>query len=49
MLYKEIVRDGRGGDCMENNCFLGTVLGSLGFRVYGAGARVAEAGVVSKW
>lgn len=39
-LYEKIVTRHRGGYCMENNCFFGTVLRSLGFRVYGAGARV---------
>ena len=27
---------------MENNCFFGTVLRSLGFRVHSAGARVSN-------
>ena len=41
-LYRKIVERRRGGYCMENNCFFGTVLGSLGFRVYSAGARVSK-------
>jgi len=46
-LYDKFVGNnrGRGGYCMENNCFLGTVLRSLGFEVYSAGARVCEDGV----
>ena len=41
-LYEKIVTNGRGGYCMENNCFFGTVLRSLGYKVYDAGARVHE-------
>lgn len=43
-LYKKIVDDGRGrgGYCMENNAFFGTVLSSLGFDVCSAGARVSK-------
>lgn len=39
-LFRKIVQDARGGYCMENNCFFGTVLRSLGFEVHTAGARV---------
>ncbi|KAL6717662.1 hypothetical protein ACLMJK_005577 [Lecanora helva] len=42
-LYKKIVEHGRGGYCMENNCFFATVLRSLGFRLHSAGARVSFA------
>ncbi len=43
-LYEKFVGNGRGrgGYCMENNCFFGTVLRSLGFEIYSAGARVCE-------
>jgi len=47
-LYSKIVGNGRGGYCMENNCFFGTVLRTLGFTVYSAGARVNEAGAAGK-
>ena len=44
LLQKMVSRgDGRGGRCMEVNCLFGTVLRSLGFDVYSAGARVNEA------
>ena len=45
-LYQKIVtyRRGRGGYCMENNCFFGTMLRSLGFNIFSAGARVSEDG-----
>ena len=45
-LYEKIVGrgKGRGGYCMENNCFFGTVLRSVGFDVYSAGARVNDGG-----
>ncbi|KAF1950886.1 arylamine N-acetyltransferase 1 [Byssothecium circinans] len=41
-LFKKIIGDGngRGGYCMENNGLFGTLLYSLGFNVYSAGARV---------
>ena len=44
-LFQKIVSrgHGRGGRCMETNCLFGTVLRSLGFDVYSAGARVNEA------
>ena len=43
-LYSKIVANnrGRGGYCMENNCFFGTVLRTLGFKHYSAGARVSD-------
>lgn len=43
-LYEKLVGNdrGRGGYCMENNCFFGTVLRSLGFEIYSAAARVCE-------
>ena len=44
-LFQKIVLrgHGRGGRCMETNCLFGTVLRSLGFDVYSAGARVNQA------
>lgn len=44
-LFQKIVLrgDGRGGRCMETNCLFGTVLRSLGFDLYSAGARVNQA------
>lgn len=39
-LFEKVVDRGHGGYCMENNCFFGTVLRSLGFNVFSAGARV---------
>ncbi|KAI9717185.1 MAG: hypothetical protein M1812_004933 [Candelaria pacifica] len=42
-LYVKVVERGYGGYCMENNCFFGTVLRSLGYDVYSAGARVSNA------
>jgi arylamine N-acetyltransferase len=42
-LFLKVVGRGRGGYCMENNRFFGTVLRSLGFRITDAGARVSEA------
>ncbi len=45
-LFKKIIEDdnSRGGYCMENNGLFGTLLYSLGFSVYSAGARVFEGG-----
>ncbi|KAF2754884.1 arylamine N-acetyltransferase 2 [Pseudovirgaria hyperparasitica] len=44
-LYHKIVDDpGRGGYCMEINRLFGTVLLSLGFQLYSAGARVKTSG-----
>ena len=42
VLYDKIVTRGRGGYCMEVNCFFGTVLRSLGYTLYPVGARVNE-------
>lgn len=43
-LYAKIVeKDNRGGYCMENKCFFGTILRSLGYTLHSAGARVAVA------
>lgn len=39
-LYEKIVGRRRGGYCMENNGFFNTVLRSLGYDVYSAGARI---------
>jgi arylamine N-acetyltransferase len=50
-VFKKIVSDnnGRGGYCMENNYLFGTLLRSLGFRIYSAGARVFDDGKWSGW
>lgn len=50
-LFKKIVSDnnGRGGYCMENNYVLNTLLRSLGFQIYSAGARVFDDGKWSGW
>lgn len=44
-LFQKIVAQGtgRGGYCMENNAFFGTVLGSLGFKIMSTGGRVNAA------
>lgn len=44
-LYIKMVENarGRGGYCMENNCFFGTILRTLGFKEYGVGGRIADA------
>lgn len=39
-LFDKIVNKKRGGYCMENNQFFGTVLRSLGYEVVSTGARV---------
>lgn len=51
VLFQKIVGNarGRGGYCMENNCFLGTVLRSLGFTIYSAGARVLDGDRYTGW
>lgn len=41
-LYHKMIERGHGGYCMENNGFFGTVLRSLGFELYSAGARVVN-------
>ena len=42
-LYHKIVESkGRGGYCMENNLIFGTVVRSIGYHLYPAGARVCE-------
>jgi arylamine N-acetyltransferase len=50
-LFKKIVSDnnGRGGYCMENNCLFGTLLHTLNFNVYSAGARVYDDAGWSGW
>jgi len=50
-VYKKIIADdnGRGGYCMENNCLFGTLLLSLSFDLYPAGARVANEGRLHGW
>ncbi|KAF1845388.1 arylamine N-acetyltransferase 1 [Cucurbitaria berberidis CBS 394.84] len=50
-LFKKIIGDnnGRGGYCMENNGLFGTLLHSLGFNVYSAGARVFDHGQWTGW
>lgn len=42
-------KGGRGGYCMENNCFFGTILRSLGFDIYSVGARVYGSGSYNGW
>ncbi|KAF2765005.1 arylamine N-acetyltransferase 1 [Teratosphaeria nubilosa] len=41
-LYTKFAQHGRGGRCMENNSFFGTVLRSLGFDVRNCGGRVSR-------
>lgn len=45
IIFEKIItrRAGRGGYCMENNNFFGTILRALGFDLYPTGARVNEA------
>ncbi|KAK5087925.1 hypothetical protein LTR05_002141 [Lithohypha guttulata] len=44
LFHKVVERNaGRGGYCMQNNSFYGTVLRSLGYNVMSAGARVSKA------
>ncbi|KAK7947823.1 uncharacterized protein PG986_008709 [Apiospora aurea] len=42
-LFNRIVRQHRGGRCMEQNSFLATALRSIGFEVRNCGGRVARA------
>lgn len=42
-LYAKLVKQRRGGRCMENNTFLATVLRSIGFEVRNCGGRVSRA------
>ena len=39
VLYEKLLRNGRGGYCMENIIFFNHILRALGFTVYTAGAR----------
>lgn len=50
-IFEKIVnsRNGRGGYCMENNTFFGTVLKTLGFEVISTGARVLLSGGSGGW
>jgi arylamine N-acetyltransferase len=50
-IFRKIVSDnnGRGGYCMENNNLFGTLLYSLGFNLFSAGARVHDDGQWSGW
>lgn len=50
-LFTKIIGDNkcRGGYCMENNALFGTLLSSLGFCIYSAGARVNNGGVFTGW
>ncbi|KAK1067280.1 hypothetical protein LTR12_010078 [Friedmanniomyces endolithicus] len=45
-LFQKFIRQdmGRGGYCLENNVFLGTVMRSLGFDVMSVGARINRMG-----
>ena len=42
-LHQKIVHNRRGGYCLENNSFFGTVLRSLGFHVFGVICRITMA------
>jgi len=42
-LYTKIVGTGRGGYCMEDNTFFGTVLRSLGYELISTGGRISSA------
>lgn len=50
-LFQKIVesKSGRGGYCMENNHFFGTVLRSLGYEVISTGGRVMIGGDSRGW
>jgi arylamine N-acetyltransferase len=49
-LFKKIVQDGaRGGYCMELNAAFGTLLRSLGYKMYAAGARVHDGKIFEMW
>ncbi|KAJ9635158.1 hypothetical protein H2199_008644 [Coniosporium tulheliwenetii] len=49
-LFKKIVlTPGRGGYCMEANRLFSTVLRSLGYQLYTAGARVNDGGSFTGW
>lgn len=50
-LFRKIVSDknGRGGYCMENNCLFGTLLRSIGYTLFPAGARVCDGGHWTGW
>lgn len=50
-LFNKVVRDnnGRGGYCMENSTLFGTLLYSLNFNIYSAGARVFDGGKWTGW
>jgi arylamine N-acetyltransferase len=50
-LFEKIVgcQGNRGGYCMENNTFFGTVLKTLGFEVISTGARVLLSGGSGGW
>ena len=39
-LYTKLLKNGRGGYCMENSIFFNHVLRGLGFQAYLAGARI---------
>ena len=50
-LFEKIVasKNGRGGYCMENNTFFGTILKTMGFEVIPTGARVLLSGGSGGW
>jgi arylamine N-acetyltransferase len=50
-VFKKIISDnnGRGGYCMENNTLFGTLLYSIGFTIFSAGARVFDGGKWTGW
>ena len=50
-LFRKIVSDknGRGGYCMENNRLFNTLLRSIGYTLFSAGARVFDGGRWTGW
>jgi arylamine N-acetyltransferase len=50
-LFKKVIADnnGRGGYCMENNGLFGTLLRSIGYVLFSAGARVFDGGRWTGW
>ncbi|KAF2267524.1 arylamine N-acetyltransferase 1 [Lojkania enalia] len=50
-LFKKVIEDnnGRGGYCMENNTLFGTLLRSIGFKIFTAGARVFDGRSWTGW
>ena len=50
-LFEKVVgaKNGRGGYCMENNKFFGTILRTMGFEIVPIGARVLLSGGSGGW